>query len=124
MSELLDEAIMAVRRLDPASRDAIARAMLALASDDLRQDSSDLDFIRKGGHPPTEAEITELMKTVMPSAVPTEAEVIAWNRLTADEQRARLRRALDHPDCKRISTATIDDIIAEGRAKAAQLRNA
>jgi hypothetical protein len=61
---------------------------------------------------------------VMPSATPSEAEIAAWRALPRDEQLRRLRLELDHPDCKRVSTASMADIRAEGQALAARLRNA
>ena len=60
---------------------------------------------------------------VMPSATPTEAEIKAWQALPRDEQLRRMRLALDHPDCKRVTTATMADIREEGRARAAKLRH-
>lgn len=59
---------------------------------------------------------------VMPSATPTEAEIAAWKSLPRDEQLRRLRLELDHPDCSVVSTATMDDITAKGRALAEKLR--
>lgn len=56
---------------------------------------------------------------VMPSPLPpTEAELAAWNALTRDEQIARYREYLAHPDCDRISSATMADILAEAHAHA------
>jgi hypothetical protein len=55
----------------------------------------------------------------MPSPLPpTEAELAAWNALTRDEQIQRYREYLQHPDCQRISDATMDDILAEARRRA------
>jgi hypothetical protein len=60
---------------------------------------------------------------VMPSATPSEAEIAAWQALPRDQQLRRLRLALSHPDCDRVSTATTDDIRVEGQALAARLRD-
>ena len=56
----------------------------------------------------------------MPSPLPpTEAELAAWNALTRDEQLARYREYLSHPDCDRVSSATMADILTEARARVA-----
>jgi hypothetical protein len=56
----------------------------------------------------------------LPSPLPpTEAELAAWNALTRDEQIARYREYLSHPDCERISDATMDDVLAQARARVA-----
>ena len=60
---------------------------------------------------------------VMPSTAPTEAEIAAWHSLPRDEQLRRLRLELNHPDCSRVSTATMADIRAEGHALAMKRRN-
>jgi hypothetical protein len=60
---------------------------------------------------------------VMPSAVPSEAEIAAWQTLPRDEQLRRLRLFLSQPDCDRVSEATMDDIRAKGQALAARLRD-
>lgn len=53
---------------------------------------------------------------------PTEAELATWNALTRDEQIACYREYLQHPDCQRISDATMDDIRAEARRRVAARR--
>jgi hypothetical protein len=59
----------------------------------------------------------------MPSALPpTEAELAEWNALTRDEQIARYREYLSHPDCERVSSATMADILAEARERVAARR--
>jgi len=60
---------------------------------------------------------------VVPSAAPSEAEIAAWQTLPRDEQLRRLRLVLSHPDCDRVSEATMDDIRAKGQALAARLRD-
>jgi hypothetical protein len=50
---------------------------------------------------------------------PTDAELAAWNALTRDEQLARYREYLSHPDCDRVSSATMADIFNEARARVA-----
>ncbi len=57
---------------------------------------------------------TRLMLSALP---PSESELAAWNALTRDEQLARFREALSHPDCDRVSSATIADILTEARAR-------
>ena len=51
---------------------------------------------------------------------PTEAELAGWNALTRDEQVARYREYLSHPDCDRVSGVSMADILAEARARGAQ----
>jgi hypothetical protein len=55
---------------------------------------------------------------VMPSATPTEEEIRIWQALPRDEQLRRLRATLTHPDCKAVTTASMDEILAEARARA------
>jgi hypothetical protein len=55
---------------------------------------------------------------VMPSATPTEEEIRIWQALPRDEQLRRLRAALTHPDCTTVTTASMDEILAEARARA------
>ena len=50
---------------------------------------------------------------------PTEAELAAWNALTRDEQLARYREYLAHPDGDRVSGASMADVLAEARARVA-----
>ncbi len=58
------------------------------------------------------------------SVMPTKAEIDAWNRMTRDEQLAALRAELNHPECKRDSSATMQDIRNAARAEIARLRDA
>jgi hypothetical protein len=61
----------------------------------------------------------------LPSPLPpTEAEVAAWNALTRDEQLARYREYLSHPDCDRVSSASMADILTQARAHVAGRRRA
>ena len=53
---------------------------------------------------------------------PTEAELAAWNGLTRDEQVARYREHLSHPDCDRVSSATMAEILTEARLRVADRR--
>jgi hypothetical protein len=109
MSDLLDHAINAVKRLPEERQTVVAQAMLAFAAN---EDAPSFDFDLPG-NTPTEEEITALMPTVMPSAVPTKAEVAAWNRLSGEEQLRRMREALNHPDCNTMCPDSMDDILAE-----------
>jgi hypothetical protein len=55
-----------------------------------------------------------------PSPIPpTEAELAAWQALSRDEQLARYREALHHPDCDRISEATMADVLIMARKRVA-----
>jgi hypothetical protein len=57
------------------------------------------------------------------SALPlTEAQLAAWEALTRDEQVARYREYLSHPDCQRVSTASMADVLAEARERVARRR--
>jgi hypothetical protein len=53
---------------------------------------------------------------------PSEAELEAWRALTREEQIARYREYLSHPDCDRVSDASMAEILAEARARAAARR--
>lgn len=48
---------------------------------------------------------------VMPSATPTPAEIAAWDALSRDEQLRRLRKSFEDPDCSRVSTMTMAEIL-------------
>jgi hypothetical protein len=54
---------------------------------------------------------------------PTEAELAAWHALTREEQVARHREALQHPDCQRISDASMTDVMAQARKRVAARRD-
>ena len=59
----------------------------------------------------------------MPSPLPpTEVELAEWNALSRDEQITRFREYLSHPDCERVSDATMADVLAEGRERVAARR--
>lgn len=62
---------------------------------------------------------TEKMTRVVPSATPTEAEQEAWASLPRDEQIARYREALAHPDCNTLTEDGMDDILAAARQRVA-----
>jgi hypothetical protein len=120
MSDLLNHAIDAVKRLPEDRQNIVAEAMLALAE----SEAQSRFVLEPTGEEPTEEQILALIPTVMPSAVPTKAEVAAWNRLPAEEQVRRFRQALNHPDNDRISDLTMDDILALARQDAAQASHA
>jgi len=115
MSSLLDHAIDAVKRLPIERQKDVAEAMLALA-----QIEAQPFYLPPKGDEPTEAEILALISTVMPSATPTKAEVAAWQRLSADEQLRRYREALHHPDCDKVSSLTMQDLLALAHQDVAQ----
>ncbi|PWB83515.1 MAG: hypothetical protein C3F11_06185 [Methylocystaceae bacterium] len=53
-----------------------------------------------------------------PSAIPSEAEIVAWEALPRNEQLRRLRAMLGHADCATATPATMADILAEACARA------
>jgi hypothetical protein len=55
----------------------------------------------------------------MPSATPTEAELITWAALPRDEQVRRYQEMLRHPDCNTLTTDTSEDILAAARLRVA-----
>jgi hypothetical protein len=59
---------------------------------------------------------TDSVPHVMPSATPTEEDIRLWQTLPRDEQLRRLRIVLTHPDCTATDTASMSEILAEGRA--------
>jgi hypothetical protein len=120
MSNLLDHAIDAVKRLPEDRQNHVAEAMLALAESEAQSQF----VLEPTGEEPTEEQILALMPTVMPSVLPTKAEVAAWNRLPAEEQLRRYRESLNYPDNDRISDLTMDDILALARQDAAATRHA
>jgi hypothetical protein len=66
------------------------------------------------------ADARDLDTLAYPSPLPpTETELAAWNALTRDEQVARYREYLSHPDCDRISDASMRDVLAKAQVKVA-----
>jgi hypothetical protein len=67
--------------------------------------------------------MTDAPTRALPSALPpTEAELAKWEMLSREEQLDRYREVLRHPDCQRISGATMDDIRARAKQRAAARR--
>jgi hypothetical protein len=67
--------------------------------------------------------MTDATTRAMPSALPpSEAELAEWQALSREEQLARYREVLRHPDCQRISDSTMSDIRAEAQRRAAASR--
>ena len=64
--------------------------------------------------------MSNTLTRVMPSAAPTDAEIAAWQALPRDEQFARLKEALNHPDSSVDSGLTMEQIKANARTRAAQ----
>ena len=116
MTNLLEQALDAVKRLPEDRQNIVAEAMLALAENE----TQGLFDVEPTDEKPDEEQILALMPTVMPSALPSKAEVAAWNRLPGEEQLRRYRLALHHPDCDRISNLAMDDLLALARQDAAQ----
>jgi hypothetical protein len=55
----------------------------------------------------------------MPSPLPpTETKLAEWKALSRDEQIARYREYLTHPDCERVSKASMADVPARERITA------
>ena len=116
MTNLLEQALDAVERLPEDRQNIVAEAMLALAENE----TQGLFDVEPTDEKPDEEQILALMPTVMPSALPSKAEVAAWNRLPGEEQLQRYRLALHHPDCDRISNLAMDELLALARQDAAQ----
>jgi hypothetical protein len=52
----------------------------------------------------------------MPSPLPpTETKLAEWKALSRDEQIARYREYLTHPDCERVSKASMADVLTAAR---------
>jgi hypothetical protein len=58
---------------------------------------------------------TKKLIRATPSATPTEAELLAWAALPRDEQVARYREALAHPDCTAQTSESMKDILVAAR---------
>lgn len=67
-------------------------------------------------------ETIETLSRVVPSAVPSNDEIAAWQGLPRDEQLRRLQAKVTHPDCAAVSDATMSDILSRAQA-AAKLRH-
>ena len=68
-------------------------------------------------------DMTDGTTRATPSALPpSEAELAEWQALSREEQLARYREVLRHPDCQRISDSTMSDIRAEAQRRAAARR--
>ncbi len=66
------------------------------------------------------SDMTATYPDVMPSAtVADEAEIAAWNALPRDEQVRRYRDVLADPTCDRVTDASMSDILAAARLRAA-----
>ena len=61
---------------------------------------------------------TATVTEVMPSATPSEDDIRVWQSLPRDEQLRRLRASLSHPDCTFVSDSSMEEILAEARARA------
>ncbi len=67
--------------------------------------------------------MTETAMRPFPSALPpTEAELAAWRALSRDEQLARYREALQAPEARRVSKATMADVLTAARQLVAARR--
>ena len=68
----------------------------------------------------TTTKTTDTKACAMPSPLPpTEAKQAEWNALSRDEQIARYREYLRHPDCERVSKASMADVLAAARERVA-----
>ncbi|NDE90050.1 MAG: hypothetical protein EB059_02765 [Alphaproteobacteria bacterium] len=52
----------------------------------------------------------ETLDIVYPCATPTDAEILAWKKLSREEQIRLTKHVLDHPNCEKPSTLTMADI--------------
>jgi|SRR5208337_1315335 len=108
MTTLLDRAIDAAKRLPLDRQNNVAEALLALVANEAQPRFD----IQPTGDEPGESEILALMPAVMPSALPTKAEVAAWNRLPEEEQVRRYSEALNRPGNGEAVDETLQDIYA------------
>jgi len=69
------------------------------------------------------SQTTDKPTRVMPSAAPTEAELVAWADLPRDEQVRRYHEMFGHLDCNTFTTDTPDDILAAARQRVAARRH-
>jgi hypothetical protein len=65
------------------------------------------------------SQTTDKPARVMPSAIPTEAELSAWAGLPRDEQLRRYQEMFKHPDCNTFTTDSPDHILAAARKRVA-----
>ena len=63
------------------------------------------------------------LSDVMPSAIPNEAEIAAWEALPRDEQLRRMQDALNHPNCNTVSKQNLDEILALARQRVSDRKN-
>ena len=61
--------------------------------------------------------MSDTLTRVMPSAAPTDAEIAAWQALPRDEQLARLKEALNHPDSGIECGLTMEQIKTNARKR-------
>ncbi len=66
---------------------------------------------------------TDKPTRVMPSAMPTEAEIAAWATLPRDEQVRRYQEMFKHSGCSTFTADTPDDILAAARQRVAARRH-
>lgn len=64
----------------------------------------------------TTPEQQALLRTVAPSATPSEAEIAAWRELPRDEQLRRMRQALSSADASTPCDATMAEVWDEIQA--------
>jgi hypothetical protein len=67
--------------------------------------------------------MTQTLTKVTPSAMPSDADIAAWQDLPRDEQERLMQEALAHPDCGQVGTASMAELRARGSALAEKLRN-
>lgn len=60
--------------------------------------------------------MSKTLNKVVPSAMPSDADIAAWQDLPRDEQLRLTQEALAHPDCDRVGTASMAELRARGRA--------
>jgi hypothetical protein len=67
--------------------------------------------------------MSDTQTKLLPSALPaSEAELAEWQSLSREEQIARYREVLEHPDSLRISDSTVSDVLAKARQLTANRR--
>jgi hypothetical protein len=67
--------------------------------------------------------MTRTLTKFIPSAMPSDADIAAWQDLPRDDRVRLMQEALAYPDCGQVGTASMAELRARGSALAEKLRN-